>query len=436
MGKVLSKATVVWVMIAGLGGGTAFAADWPQWRGANRDGVWTETGLVERFEAAQLPVRWRVAVGSGYCGPTVAAGRVFVMDRVTRPTRQERVLCFDAETGRALWSYVYDCVYERVQYEAGPRASVTIHEGRAYSLGTMGHLYCFDAETGRVLWSRDGRQEYGARVPIWGIASAPLIEGDLLIVQMGGKDNACLMAFDQATGQEKWRALNDGVSYSAPIVIEQAGRRVLVCITGERIVGLDPQTGRLHWAHPFAPQKMVITIATPVFDGRHLLATSFYDGSLLLKVHQDKLSVEKLWQRRGDSEVKTDALHCCISTPILQGEHIYGVDSHGELRCLDLTTGDRIWEDLTAVPKARWSNIHLVRNADKVWMFNERGELLIGRLTPEGFHEISRTRLIEPTTDQLNQRGGVCWAHPAFANRRIYIRNDKELVCADLATKP
>ncbi|MBM4027619.1 MAG: dehydrogenase, partial [Planctomycetes bacterium] len=189
-------------------------------------------------------------------------------------------------------------------------------------------------------------------------------------------------------------------------------------------------------AHPFAPQKMVITIATPVFDGRHLLATSFYDGSLLLKVHQDKLSVEKLWQRRGDSEVKTDALHCCISTPILQGEHIYGVDSHGELRCLDLTTGDRIWEDLTAVPKARWSNIHLVRNADKVWMFNERGELLIGRLTPEGFHEISRTRLIEPTTDQLNQRGGVCWAHPAFANRRIYIRNDKELVCADLATKP
>jgi outer membrane protein assembly factor BamB len=429
------RATLV-AIVVGIGAIPSLAADWPQWRGPNRDGVWTETGVVERFESAQLPVQWRVAIGSGYCGPTVADGRVYVMDRVIQPTRQERVLCFDAETGRPVWSYAYDCVYERVQYEAGPRASVTIHDGRAYSLGTMGHLHCFDAKSGKVLWSHDCRNEYAARVPIWGVASAPLIEGDLLIVQIGGKDNACLMAFDKATGQEKWRALKDGVSYSAPIVIEQAGRRVLVCITGERIVGLDPQTGNLHWEHPFVPKQMVITIATPVFDGRHLIATSFYDGSLLLRVRQDSLAVEKLWQRRGASEVKTDALHCCISTPILQGEHIYGVDSHGELRCLDLKTGDRIWENLAATPKARWSNIHMVRNGDKVWMFNERGELIIARLAPDGFHEISRAKLLDPTEDQLGQRGGVCWSHPAFANKRIYVRNDKELVCADLAAQP
>ncbi len=109
------------------------------------------------------------------------------------------------------------------------------------------------------------------------------------------------------------------------------------------------------------------------------------------------------------------------------------MDSHGELRCLDLKTGDRIWEDLTAVPKARWANIHMVRNGDKVWMFNERGELIISRLDPKGFHEISRAKLIEPTTEQLDQRGGVCWSHPAFANRCVYARNDKELVCADLS---
>ncbi len=411
------------------------AADWPQWRGPNRDGIWTETRTVERFESAQLPIKWRVEIGSGYNGPTVANGRVYVMDRVTRPAHQECVHCFDAATGQERWSFAYECRYERVQYEAGPRAAITIRDGRVYSLGTMGHLHSFDAESGKLLWSRDGRQEYGARVPVWGIAGAPLVEGDLLIVPIGGKDNACLMAFDAATGQERWRALNDSLSYSAPIVIEQAGKRVLVYVTGERIVGLDPQTGRLCWEHPFPPTRMIMTIATPVFDGKHLFVSGFFDGSLLLKVHQGKLAVEELWRRQGTDERNTDALHCCISTPVILGDFIYGVDSHGELRCLDLKTGDRLWEDLTATPKARWANIHMVRNGDRIWMFNERGELIISRLDRDGFHEINRAKLIEPTTAQLDQRGGVTWSHPAFANRCVYARNDNELVCADLTAK-
>jgi outer membrane protein assembly factor BamB len=434
MSRILSGTLMVFAGAAvGIWAMPSLADDWPQWRGPNRDGVWTETGLVERFESQQLPLKWRVAIGSGYSGPAVAAGRVFVMDRIARPALQERVRCFRAETGEAVWSHAYECRYERVQYEAGPRAAVTIEDGRAYALGTMGHLHCFDAASGKVLWSHDCRQEYGARVPVWGIAGAPLVEGELVIVPVGAKDDGCLMAFDKATGKERWRALGDSVSYSAPIVIEQAGRRVLVYITGERIVGLEPQTGRLHWEHPFVPKEMVITIATPVFDGRHLFATSFYDGSLLLKVHQDKLAVERLWYRRGENERNTDALHCCISTPVILGDYLYGVDSYGELRCLDLKTGDRVWEDLTATPKARWSNIHMVRNGDKVWMFNERGELIISRLAPDGFHEISRAKLLDPTTGQLGQRGGVCWSHPAFANQCVYARNDKELVCADLS---
>jgi outer membrane protein assembly factor BamB len=426
---------LLFVVIAIKAGPASSAADWPQWRGPKRDGVWTETGVVERFESGQLPLKWRVPIGSGYNGPTVAGGRVFVMDRVTEPSPQERVRCFEAATGARLWSYAYECVYERVQYEAGPRASVSIDEDRAYSLGTMGHLHCFDATSGKVLWRHDCRKEYGARVPVWGIAAAPLVEGDLVIIQIGARDNACLMAFDKATGQEKWRALNDPASYSAPIVIEQAGQRVLICITGRRVVGLDPLTGQLYWEHPFPPKEMVITIATPVFDGAHLFVTSFYEGSLLLKVHQEKLAVEQLWRRQGASETRTDALHCCISTPLILGEYIYGVDSHGELRCLDLQTGDRLWENLTATPKARWSNIHMVRNADKVWMFNERGELIIAQLSPAGFHELSRAKLIEPTKQQLDQRGGVTWSHPAFANRCIFARNDQELVCAALSGK-
>ena len=127
--------------------------------------------------------------------------------------------------------------------------------------------------------------------------------------------------------------------------------------------------------------------------------------------------------------------HCVIGTPTIEGNYVYGVDSYGELRCLDAETGDRIWEDLSAVPKARWGTIHMVKNGDRYFMFNERGELLIGRFNPTGFEEISRTKLLEPTTDQLPQRGGVCWSHPAFANRNIFARNDKELVCASLAAE-
>ncbi len=413
----------------------ASAAEWPQWRGPTRDGVWTETGIVERFEGAQLPIRWRAEVASGYSGPTVADGRVLVSDRLTKPDEVERVHCFDADTGESLWSYTYACEYQKVGYQAGPRAAVTLDSERAYALGTMGHLHCFDAATGNIRWKRDLFNEYQIRMPVWGIAGAPLIEDDLVIVQIGGKNNACLVAFDKATGQERWRALEDTASYSAPVIIRQAGVRVLVCITGERVVGLNPLTGKLYWHHPFTPSRMVITVATPVLENGYLLATSFYDGMLALKVDPDKLAVQEGWRCLGPNARNTDALHCCISTPIIEGDYIYGVDSYGELRCLDIKTGDRIWEDLTATPKARWSNIHMVRHGAKIWMFNERGELIISTLSPAGFHEISRTKLIEPTKEQLGQRGGVCWSHPAFAYKRVYARNDAELVCADLAAR-
>jgi outer membrane protein assembly factor BamB len=297
----------------------------------------------------------------------------------------------------------------------------------------MGHLYCLDAATGKLLWTKNCATEYKAKIPIWGISASPLVENDLVIVQVGGRDNACLIAFDKVTGKERWHALEDNASYSAPITIEQAGKCVLLCWTGDSIAGLNPQTGKLYFQYPFKPFRMVINVPTPVFKDGYLFVSSFYDGSLLLKVNPDEMTVEKVWRRKGASERETDSLHCMISTPVIQGEYIYGVDSYGQLRCLDLHTGDRIWENLDAVPKNRWANIHMVKNEDKIWMFNESGELIISKLSPKGFHEISRAKLIKPTKGQLNR--GVCWSHPAFAYKHIYIRNDEELVCADLSEK-
>ncbi len=430
----LKRSVVVSAVVVLFIAGAALGDDWPQWRGVKRDGVWHETGIVEKFQKPRLEYVWRADLGSGYCGPTVAEGRVHVMDRVVSPKQIERVHCFDAKTGESLWTHSYDCAYRGVQYDAGPRASVTIHDGRAYALGTMGHLHCLDAGSGKVLFSRDLNSTYGIRMPIWGISAAPLIEGDLLILQIGGEDGACVVALDRESGKEVWRALKDEASYSAPIVIEQAGKRVLVVYTGENVVGLDPPTGKVYWKHPFPPTRMVIGIATPVLHRDLLFLSNFFDGSLLLKVRQDEPAVTKVWQRAGESEEQTDALHSIIATPYLEGDYIYGVDSYGELRCLNLETGDRVWESLEAVPKARWATIHFVKNHDNVWMFNEKGELIIAELSPEGFQEKSRAFLIEPTRDQLpSRRGGVAWSHPAFADRHVFARNDKELVCASLA---
>jgi len=308
------------------------ADDWPEWRGAGRDGVWKETGLIDRFESDQIEVRWRRPIGPGYSGPTVADGRVFVTDRQSQPTQIERVHCFDWKLGTVLWTFTYPCEYT-ISYEAGPRASVTVEDNRAFVLGAMGHLHCLDAGTGKVLWKRDLNQEYSIsksrRMPIWGIAGAPLIYEDLVIVHIGVEDNASIVAFDKKYGDPEWQALRDRAQYSAPILIEQAGQDVMVCWTGDSVAGLNPTTGDLFWRHPMAPSRMPIGIATPVVNGDRLFVTSFYDGSLMLRLRQDKPAVEQLWRRVGDNERRTDALQSIISTPVFLGAHIYGADSYG-----------------------------------------------------------------------------------------------------------
>lgn len=408
------------------------AQDWPDWRGVNRDGVWNETGVVEKFSADSLPAVWSVVVGAGYSGPTVANGRVYLTDRMEKPEPTEGVLCFDEKTGKKLWESRYNCEYEGVGYPAGPRASVVINNGKAYALGTMGNLFCFDAENGNIIWQRDLQNDYKIRMPIWGIAATPLIADGKVILQISGSDNACVVALDKNTGKEIWRNLDDMASYSAPVLITQANKNVVVVWTEDSLSGLDPSTGKVFWRIPWKI-KMGMGISTPVLYHNYIFVSCFYSGSLLVKLGENSLTAEKVWQRQGQSERKTDALHCVINTPVILDDYIYGVDSYGELRCLELETGDRVWEDLTAVPKNRWANIHFIQHGNKTWMFNEQGELIISILDPQGFHEISRTKIIEPTKKQLPR--GVTWSHPAFTNRHVFARNDNRLICVDVSKK-
>ena len=296
----------------------------------------------------------------------------------------------------------------------------------------MGNLFCFDAENGKVLWQKDLNIEYEIRMPIWGIAATPLIVDEKIILQVSGSNNACVVAFNKNTGEEIWRNLDDVAAYSAPILIEKAGNRVVVVWTKDNLAGLNLESGKDYWKVPWKVRSGM-SIATPVLYEDYIFTSSFFSGSLLVKLGSNYITSETVWQRSGASERKTDALHCVMNTPVIIEDYIYGIDSYGGLRCLEFATGDRVWEDQTAVNRNRWANIHFVQNGDKTWMFNEHGELIISELSPKGFKEISRAKLIEPTKKQLPR--GVTWTHPAFANKHIFIRNDKELVCADLSEK-
>ncbi len=417
------------------------AADWPEFRGPNRAGIWDEPGAVAEFpETGEnlLPRVWTVPVGAGYSGPTVAGDGVFLMDRGPAGNRAqlERIVCVDRAMGELRWAHSYSCVYEDVGYAYGPRSSVTVRDDRAYALGTMGHLHCLDAKTGEVIWAHDLRQKYAVDMPIWGLTASPLIEGNVAIVQVGAKDDsACIVAFDKNSGAEVWRAFGDKASYVSPIIVQQGDVRVLVAWTGFRIAGMNPATGEVFWEIPTKPNKMPINVPGPAINeaGTRLFLSVFYDGSRMIELDPAQPKARELWHRQGINERKTDALHAMISPPLYLGEHVYGVDSYGQLRCLDPASGDRIWESQEAVPFGRWGTVFMVQNGENTWMVNERGELIVARLSPKGYQEMTRAKLIEPTTP-LKQRteGTVLWSHPAFAGTRVYARNDRELICVEL----
>jgi outer membrane protein assembly factor BamB len=408
--------------------------DWPQWRGAKRDGIWRETGIREKFDGESIPLRWSVPIGAGYSSPTIAAGRVYLTDFVKEKST-ERVSCLDWKTGATLWQIAYECSYAEFTYEAGPRAAVTVHDGRAYALGAAGHLHCLDAVTGKILWQRDLKREYGIRMPKWGIAAHPIIEGEVMITQIGGTGEACVVAFDRKTGEERWKAFPDEASYAPPIVIEQAGRRLVVMALGYRLVAFDPADGTLRWSHDQPKSSWPISIPAPVVQGDLMFFSTAHAGSYLFRLASDRPAVEVVWER-GRRPRSVDTLTPVIPDPLVMNGLVFGVQTDGELRCLDLMTGKRHWETTDAMPKAWHATMHLVRageSGDRAWIFTEQGNLILARLNAEGYHELARAKLLEPTLEQGPRGRAVTWSHPAFAYRHIFARSDRELVCADLS---
>ncbi len=441
--------SVIWgFVLSGLAVGVACADDWPQWLGPQRDGIWRETGIVDKFPAGGPTVRWRAPLGGGYAGPAVAGGRVFVTDRVlpegaNNPNDQfkqdavagkERVLCFNEADGKLLWTHEYECTYT-ISYPAGPRTTPLVAGGKVYTLGAMGRLCCLDVATGKELWSRELRKDFNIRAPVWGFAGHPLLDGQRLICLVGG-DGSTAVAFDKDSGKEIWRALSaKEPGYSPPMIYEAGGRRQLILWHPEALNSLDPETGKLYWSEPFAV-RVGLSLATPRKLGDRLFITAFYNGPIMMKLDATKPAATVLWRGTSNSEKDTDKLHSIISTPFLEDGYIYGVCSYGQFRCLRADTGERVWESLVPAGAAddknrRWANAFIIKNGDRFFLYNEKGDLIIARLSPRGYEEISRAHLLDPT----NSAGGrkVVWSHPAFADRCVFTRNDKEIICVSLA---
>ena len=434
-------AVCAWCLI----GNPLFAEDWPQWLGPNRDSVWRESGIIDTFPAKGPPVCWRVNIGGGYAGPVVAKGRVYVADRqlaqgTSNPADpfdsgvirgMERVLCLSEADGQVLWKHEYECPYS-ISYPAGPRVAPLVSAGKVYTLGAEGNLFCLDADDGKVLWSRDFKKDFGIKAPLWGFAGHPLLDGNRLICLVGGAGSIAV-AFDKNTGKEVWRALSaEEPGYSSPVIYEAGGKRHLIIWHPEAANSLDPMTGDVYWSVPFK-SRTGMTLATPRKLGDSLFFTAFYSGSLMLRLDSAKPAATTVWRTLKVNEKDTTHLNAVMCTPFLQDGCIYGVCSYGQLRCLKLETGERVWETFqatTAGEPVRWANAFIVKNGDRFFLFNEKGDLIIAKLSPRGYEEISRAHLLEPTGSAAGR--AVLWSHPAFANRRAYARNDKEIICVDL----
>jgi outer membrane protein assembly factor BamB len=416
----------------------ALADDWPQWMGPRRDNVWRETGIVERFPAGGPKVVWRAGIAGGYSGPAVAGGKVYVGDFVSaldpktetyergKVDGTERVLCLDERTGKQLWSFEYPVRYT-VSFPTGPRVTPTVDDGRVYFVGAEGRLSCLDAETGKVVWQKDFPKDYGAKTPLWGFAGHPLVDGEKLICVAGG-DGACVVAFDKKTGRELWKSLNAAEpGYSPPSIIEAAGRRQLLVFHAESVNGLDPETGKRLWGVPLKATNGA-AIMSPVRDGDYLFAAAFHTVCKGMKLSADKPGAEVVWT--GDK--KTGA-YPVNGQPFAEGGYLYANCQDGEVRCVEMATGKRLWDTLAPLggKGGQCATVFLVKNGDRFFLFTDRGELIIARLSPKGYEEIDRAQVIEPTGRAMGR--DVIYSMPAFANKRMYVRNDRELICVSLA---
>jgi outer membrane protein assembly factor BamB len=419
LAAIATSAVTVWAADPG--------EDWPQWRGPNRDGnvgAATAKRLPKEWPAAAPAPAWKSVVGDGYSSPVIAGGRVFVMGR---EKDEETCLAFDAQTGSRLWRHGYKADYLPPDPRAGvgPKSTPTVDGDRVYMLGLGGMFTCLDVKTGSVLWSHDFRKEaWGVEkdaegvdkwFPPCGNASSVVVEGNQVIVAVGGKKIGALAAFDRKDGKLLWHELPDRSSYGSPIVADLAGRKQVVGFTGLRMVGLDMTSHKPIWELPFAAM-LEQTITTPVVYKDTVIVTGEVKPTIALRISQEggKFEQKQAWT---NSDLKA-----YMTTPVVMGDHLVGWDQSGKrLVCMDLATGTTKWTSPRII-----GHVSLVVAGDKILALSSRGELVVAAADPKEYRELAKWKVSE---------AGETWAYLAVAGSKVFVKDKTELICFDLATK-
>ena len=391
----------------------SLAEDWPQHLGPTRNGVNAGGGLTTVWPKSGPTLLWAYEVGEGFAGPAVAKGKLVLFHRVED---HDAVDCVDAITGKLIWRFRYPTDYrDGFGFDNGPRAVPAIADGRVYTFGAQGLLHCLDFKTGKKLWAVDTRAEYRSDKGFFGSAASPLVEGDHVVLNVGGRDGHGIVAFDRKTGKLAWHATDHEAGYSSPTAATIGGRRYIFVFTREGLVALNPKDGKVVFQFPFrARMNASVNAATPLIQKDLLfLSTSYRVGGKLIRVKDD--AYQEVWA--NDTSMSNHYATC-----VIHDGHLYGL--HGrqeydpELRCVELTTGKVKWSAPMGAATVTLAGQHLL-------VMTEQGELIMAEASPNRYKKLASAPILAATVR----------AYPALAADLFYARNGETLVCIDLRRK-
>lgn len=392
----------------------AAEAEWPQFLGPQRNGISSETGLIDTFPATGPKQVWRVPGGVGMAGLVVSRGKLVT---TVQAEGSQLVAAFNAADGKSLWRTAIAPAYQN-SMGPGTRATPTIAGDRVFAYSGEGILAALNFADGKLLWSKNLFDELGGNPPDYGMACSPLVLGERVIVTVGSL-SATVVALDAATGKLVWKAGDDPNGYSSPALLEVGGRKQLVVCSGMSVLGLDPEGGAVLWRHPYITDFNCNT-ATPIaVDGSVFVSSGENHGSVLLglKPMGDKFEVSVVWKSNGPQST----LRAEWQTPVLLDGKLYGLDNIGgagpitHLTCIDAATGSRLWQQL------RFGKGNMTAADGKLWVSTLDGALILVRAVPTGFEELARAD-VGISTRQA----------PTLADGRLYLRDDADIVCFDV----
>ena len=373
----------------------AAAADWPQWRGPNHDGISKETTWDPAAVSARK-IAWEAQVGAGYSTVAVANGKVYTAGNFNKNT--DGVSCLDEATGKQVWRHEFPELLAPKFYSGGCSATPTVHDGKVYFASKSGKVFCLDALTGKVVW----KKEFGTKVPTWGFSSSALVHGKAVIFNTGSAG----LAFDKDSGDILWTSPDDTCGYATPVPFANDGKTAIALFAKDSVKAVTPEDGKLLWSSPWQTEHDV-NAADPVISGSQVFVTSGYGRGCSLTDFSGT-ETKRVWENKN--------MRSHMSGPVLIDGHLYGFDDM-RLVCLDWKTGEKKWEEKSPKKGA------LMAAGDKLIVLGETGRLAIAEATPKGYQEISAAKVVD----------GRCWTMPILANGRIYSRNSEgHLVCLDV----